>query len=204
MNILAASAGAMAAGISPEQIADGISQMRPVPGRFEPVDVGQPFALIVDYAHTPDALERILASALDFSPRRIITIFGCGGNRDRAKRPLMAMAVGNSMMRNREDFAIITNDNPRDEEPEAIAREAEQGFIQLGLPNERYEIIPDRKSAIRRALNMAGKDDLVIIAGKGHEDYQIVGKNVLHFDDRETARELWKERNSDLSHLSGE
>ena len=116
----------------------------------------------------------------------------------------MAMAVGNSMMRNREDFAIITNDNPRDEEPEAIAREAEQGFIQLGLPNERYEIILDRKSAIRRALNMAGKDDLVIIAGKGHEDYQIVGKNVLHFDDRETARELLKEMNSDLSHLSGE
>ncbi|HOE63067.1 MAG TPA: UDP-N-acetylmuramoyl-L-alanyl-D-glutamate--2,6-diaminopimelate ligase [Candidatus Sumerlaeota bacterium] len=204
MNILAASAGAMAAGISPEQIAAGISQMRPVPGRFEPVDVGQPFALIVDYAHTPDALERILASALDFSPRRIITIFGCGGNRDRAKRPLMAMAVGNSMMRNRGDFAIITNDNPRDEEPEAIAREAEQGFIQLGLPSERYEIILDRKSAIRRALNMAGKDDIVIIAGKGHEDYQIVGKNVLHFDDRETARELLKEMNSEPKHLSGE
>lgn len=195
MNILAASAGALAAGISPGQIAAGISQMRPVPGRFEPVDLGQPFAVVVDYAHTPDALERILASALDFSPRRIITIFGCGGNRDRAKRALMAKAVGNSMMRNREDFAIITNDNPRDEEPEAIAREAEEGFIQLGLPRQRYEIILDRKDAIRRALSMAGEGDIVIIAGKGHEDYQIVGKNVLHFDDRETARELLREMN---------
>jgi UDP-N-acetylmuramoyl-L-alanyl-D-glutamate--2,6-diaminopimelate ligase len=193
MNILAASAGALAAGIQPDAIAEGISRMKPIPGRFELVDRGQPFAVIVDYAHTPDALARILSSALDFSPRRIITVFGCGGDRDRNKRPLMAMAVGQSMQRNEEDYAIITNDNPRSEDPAEIARQAESGLLRLRIANERYDIILDRREAIRRALSLAGEGDIVIIAGKGHEDYQIIGGNTLHFDDREAAREILAE-----------
>jgi len=193
MNILAASAGALAAGIAPDAIAEGISRMKPIPGRFELVDMSQPFSVIVDYAHTPDALGRILSSALEFSPRRIITVFGCGGDRDRNKRPLMAMAVGQSMRRNDEDYAIITNDNPRSEDPADIARQMESGFLRLRIANTRYDIILDRREAIRRALSLAGEGDIVIIAGKGHEDYQIIGGSTLHFDDRKVVREILAE-----------
>jgi UDP-N-acetylmuramoyl-L-alanyl-D-glutamate--2,6-diaminopimelate ligase len=128
MNILAATAGALAAGVPLGRIAEGIANLKSVPGRFELIRKGQPFSVIVDYAHTPDALERLLASACDFEPRRIITVFGCGGNRDRDKRPKMASVVARSMMRNSVDYAIITNDNPRNEVPEDIARETESGL----------------------------------------------------------------------------
>jgi len=192
-NILAAAAGAWAAGLSPDQIARGIDNLSSVPGRFEYVNEGQPFAVIVDYAHTPDALERLLSSACDFNPGRIIIVFGCGGNRDREKRPLMGAAVARSLLRNSRDFAIITNDNPRGETPECIARQAEEGLLSLPGASGRYEIILDRKAAIRHALSLAGEGDMVLIAGKGHEDYQIVGTQTLPFDDRETAREILKE-----------
>jgi len=189
-NICAAAAGAWAAGLSPDQIARGIENLASVPGRFEYVNQGQPFSVIVDYAHTPDALERLLSSACDFNPGRIIIVFGCGGNRDREKRPLMGAAVARSLLRNSRDFAIITNDNPRGEAPESIAQHAEEGLLSLPGVSGRYAVILDRKAAIRQAISMAGEGDMVIIAGKGHEDYQIVGTRTLPFDDRETAREI--------------
>jgi UDP-N-acetylmuramoyl-L-alanyl-D-glutamate--2,6-diaminopimelate ligase len=193
MNILAATAGALAAGVPLPMIAEGISGLKSVPGRFELIRKGQPFSVIVDYAHTPDALERLLASTCDFEPRRIITVFGCGGNRDRDKRPKMASAVARSMMRNTTDYAIITNDNPRNEAPENIAREAECGFQCVSDFSRRYEIVLDRREAIHCALSMAEEGDIVLIAGKGHEDYQVMGSQILRFDDRETAREILDE-----------
>ncbi|MBN1902063.1 UDP-N-acetylmuramoyl-L-alanyl-D-glutamate--2,6-diaminopimelate ligase [Candidatus Sumerlaeota bacterium] len=193
MNILAATAGALAAGLPLKTIADGIARLKSVPGRFELIRMGQPFSVVVDYAHTPDALERLLASACDFNPPRIITVFGCGGNRDRDKRPKMASTVARSMMRNSVDYAILTNDNPRMENPGDIAREAEGGFAGFSDFSKRYEIIMDRRMAIRRALSMAQEGDVVLIAGKGHEDYQVMGSEILRFDDRETAREILDE-----------
>lgn len=193
MNILAASAGALASGVPLPQIKEGIARLHSVPGRFELICKGQPFSVIVDYAHTPDALECLLSSVFDFEPNRIISVFGCGGNRDREKRPKMASAVAHSMIRNTTDYAIITNDNPRNETPEDIAHEAEQGFQCISDFSGRYEIILDRREAIHRALSMAEEGDFVLITGKGHEDYQIIGSRILHFDDRETAREILDE-----------
>ena len=189
-NILAAAAGAWAAGLTPDQICLGIENLKSVPGRFELLNQGQPFSVIVDYAHTPDALERLLSSACDFNPRRIIIVFGCGGDRDRDKRPLMGAAVARSLLRNSLDHAIITNDNPRGESPEIIAHQAEQGILSIPGASGRYEIILDRKAAIHRALSLALEGDVVLIAGKGHEDYQIVGSRTLPFDDRETVQEI--------------
>ncbi|HNQ22105.1 MAG TPA: UDP-N-acetylmuramoyl-L-alanyl-D-glutamate--2,6-diaminopimelate ligase [Phycisphaerae bacterium] len=181
-NALAAAAGAAALGIPPTAIRTGLEGLGGVPGRLERVEPpGCPFTVLVDYAHTDDALEHVLSVLRPLTPGRLICVFGCGGDRDRTKRPRMAAVVERNA-----DLAVVTNDNPRSERPEAIIDEILLGFS--AKPRCRVEVCPDRREAIERALTEAGPGDTVLIAGKGHEDYQLVGDQVLHFDDRETAR----------------
>jgi UDP-N-acetylmuramoyl-L-alanyl-D-glutamate--2,6-diaminopimelate ligase len=191
-NLLAAVGAAVGLGISPAQIQNGIAGLRQVPGRFETVEKGQPFTVVVDYAHTEDALSRLLATARGLSRGRLLTVFGCGGDRDRGKRPRMGEAAARWS-----DRVILTSDNPRTEDPLAILREIEPGLQGSGTP---YEVIPDRRRAIARAIALARPDDLVVIAGKGHEDYQIVGTERFPFDDRRVAAEeiaLWMQQTVD-------
>ncbi|MGE5371785.1 MAG: UDP-N-acetylmuramoyl-L-alanyl-D-glutamate--2,6-diaminopimelate ligase [Solirubrobacterales bacterium] len=186
-NALAAIAFGLREGIEPEVITRALEKVKGVPGRFESIDDGQEYAVIVDYAHTPDGLENILRTAKQIAKRRIITVFGCGGDRDRTKRPIMGGISGQYS-----DFTIVTSDNPRSEEPLAIIEE-----ILVGLREQKdahYAVVPDRREAIRHAVHLAAKDDLVIIAGKGHEDYQIVKGQILPFDDREVARDCIREK----------
>jgi len=181
LNALAAAAVALSQGISTDSIREGLASVERVAGRLETIDAGQDFAVVVDYAHTPDALERVLAALAALRPERIITVFGCGGDRDKGKRPIMGeIAVRNS------DIVIVTSDNPRTEDPGLIIRD-----ILAGQPlsdRGRIEVIEDRRAAITQAIRLAAPGDVVLIAGKGHEDYQIVGTRKLHFDDREEAR----------------
>jgi UDP-N-acetylmuramoyl-L-alanyl-D-glutamate--2,6-diaminopimelate ligase len=176
-NILGALAGARLLGIEDDAIAYGVKELRGVPGRFEAVDEGQPFAVLVDYAHTPDSLENILRTARDLAPGRVICVFGCGGDRDRGKRPLMGR-IGTELA----DLAIVTSDNPRSEEPEAIIAEILSGAGEA-------EVEPDRREAIARAVETAEEGDVVVIAGKGHEQGQQFADHTIPFDDREVARE---------------
>lgn len=179
-NLLAAIGVGVSLGLSRPAISAGIASMGGVPGRFEKIDLGQSFTVIVDYAHTEDALNRLLQAVGDLSPRRIITVFGCGGDRDRGKRPRMG-AVSARLSRK----TILTSDNPRSEAPMSILREIEAGFPS---PAPDYEVIPDRREAIERAIGLAEAGDAVVIAGKGHENYQIIGRERLPFDDRQVAR----------------
>ncbi len=189
-NILGAIAAAWAAGLAPQHIAEGIATLGGVPGRFERIDVGQPFAVVVDYAHTPDALERVLDNARLMTPKgRIITVFGCGGERDPHKRPLMGQAVAS-----RSDYVVVTNDNPRREDPQAIAAAIVEGIRRTSLPQESYRVILDRRAAIAHAFDVAQKGDCVIIAGKGAEPYIDIGGIKIPYDDRQTARDLLRER----------
>lgn len=182
-NALAAVALGLAEGFSAEEIAQAVSAVEGVPGRFEPVYRGQDFGVIVDYAHTPDGLDNVLLAARKITLGRVIAVFGCGGDRDRTKRPLMGR-IGVE----KADLAIITSDNPRTEDPLAILEDVEQGV--RGVKDAaRYVIVPDRREAIGRALEEAGTGDIVIIAGKGHEDYQIIGQTKFPFDDRKVAAE---------------
>lgn len=182
-NALSAVAAALRLGIPLKTAADGLEKLSAVPGRLEAVSCGQDFTVLVDYAHTEDALKNVLESLRPLAKKRILTLFGCGGDRDRSKRPLMgALAVRLS------DHVVITSDNPRSEEPEKIALDIEVGIQRAGLKN--YEIILDRGQAIRRILQTAQKDDIVLLAGKGHETHQIFKDKTIHFDDRETAREI--------------
>jgi len=157
-----------------------------VPGRFERVTAGQDFTVVVDYAHTPDALVRLLTAAQAVKTHRIITVFGCGGDRDRTKRPKMGRAAVEQS-----DVVVLTSDNPRTEDPMTILREVEVGVREAlqGRPHVAYRMIPDRREAIGAAISEARSGDMVLIAGKGHEDYQIIGTKKIHFDDREVARE---------------
>jgi UDP-N-acetylmuramoyl-L-alanyl-D-glutamate--2,6-diaminopimelate ligase len=185
-NILAAAAATFACGCSLQQIAEAIAQFKQVPGRFEKVDCGQPFTVVVDYAHTDDALRNLTAIARDFASRgvgrgRVITVFGCGGDRDRAKRPLMAEAAGKGS-----DFVVLTSDNPRSEDPLQIIDDALPGLRQTGT---RHEVEPDRRKAIHLALMQAASGDVVLIAGKGHEKVQITREGTFPFDDVQVARE---------------
>jgi UDP-N-acetylmuramoyl-L-alanyl-D-glutamate--2,6-diaminopimelate ligase len=150
-----------------------------VPGRFEPVDEGQPFAVLVDYSHTPDSLENALRTARDLAPGRVICVFGCGGDRDREKRPMMGRIASELA-----EIAILSSDNPRSEDPLAILAE-----VAAGAPNGSLEIEPDRAAAIAKAVELAREGDVVLIAGKGHEQGQQVGARKLPFDDRDVARE---------------
>jgi UDP-N-acetylmuramoyl-L-alanyl-D-glutamate--2,6-diaminopimelate ligase len=185
-NILAAAAATLACGCSLQQIAEAIRSFKQVPGRFEKVDCGQPFTVVVDYAHTDDALRNLTAIARGFVSRgggaaRVITVFGCGGDRDRTKRPLMAEAAGQGS-----DFVVVTSDNPRSEDPNRIIEDALPGLRKTGA---RFAVEPDRRKAIRLAFAEARPGDMVLIAGKGHEKVQITREGVFPFDDVLVARE---------------
>ena len=177
-NILGAIAAGRLLGIDDETIVAGIEKLEGVPGRFESVDEGQPFTVLVDYAHTPEALENVLRAARTVDTGRLICVFGCGGDRDRGKRPVMGRIAGELA-----DLAIVTSDNPRSEDPRAIIDE-----IVTGAEGE-LEIEPDRREAIARAVEEAEPGDIVLIAGKGHEQGQQFRDRTVPFDDREVARE---------------
>ena len=177
-NVLGAVKAARVLGIAPEAIATGVEHVTGVPGRFEAVDEGQPFTVLVDYAHTPEALENVLTEAREITAGRLVCVFGCGGDRDRSKRPLMGDVVARLA-----DSAIVTSDNPRSEDPQAIIDEILAGMS--GDP----EVEPDREAAIASALERAGEGDVVVIAGKGHEQGQEFADRIVPFDDREVVRE---------------
>ncbi|MGI6558464.1 MAG: UDP-N-acetylmuramoyl-L-alanyl-D-glutamate--2,6-diaminopimelate ligase [Limnochordia bacterium] len=178
-NCLAALACGWQLGIPPGELKVGLEGVRGVPGRFETVDLGQDFAVIIDYAHTPDGLENVLQAARALTRGRIILVFGCGGDRDRSKRPIMGEIAARYG-----DFSIITSDNPRGEDPMAICRQVEEG-VRRGSGEYLLEV--DRRQAINLAIDMAQPGDVVLVAGKGHENYQIFKDRVIHFDDREEA-----------------
>jgi UDP-N-acetylmuramoyl-L-alanyl-D-glutamate--2,6-diaminopimelate ligase len=186
-NILAAAGAAYARNCGMQAIAQGIAALARVPGRFEQVDCKQPFTLVVDYAHTDDALRNLTALAREFVQRaglkgRVITVFGCGGNRDRAKRPLMGEAAGRGS-----DFVVLTSDNPRSEDALAIINDAMVGLQRSGT---KYKVEPDRKFAITLAIGEARPGDIVLLAGKGHEKVQVTREGSIPFDDVEVARQV--------------
>jgi UDP-N-acetylmuramoyl-L-alanyl-D-glutamate--2,6-diaminopimelate ligase len=183
-NVLAACATGLSYGLAPEVVARGIANLKAVPGRFERVDEGQPFVVVVDYAHTDDALRNVISVARGLNPKRVITLFGCGGDRDRAKRPLMGQAAAEGS-----DFVFLTSDNPRSEDPLAIMNDALVGVRRFDVP---HVVEPDRQAAIRGALKEAREGDIVILAGKGHETYQVLRDKTIDFDDRAVAREVLK------------
>lgn len=185
-NLLGAIGVALHAGATCDQVCEAVSRVSNVPGRFERVSAGQDFTVVVDYAHTEDALVRLLAAAQALKTHRIITVFGCGGDRDRGKRPKMGRAAVEHS-----DVVVLTSDNPRTEDPMAILREVEIGVRDAlqGRSHVEYHLVPDRREAIGTAVRLARTGDIVLIAGKGHEDYQIIGTKKFHFDDREVARE---------------
>jgi UDP-N-acetylmuramoyl-L-alanyl-D-glutamate--2,6-diaminopimelate ligase len=180
-NTLAAAASGLALGYSLEVITNALEKCTGAPGRFERVPHEGKFAVVVDYAHSDDALLNVLRTAREVTKGKIITVFGCGGDRDPSKRAPMGEAAGSLS-----DVVILTSDNPRTEDPDKILRDVEVGIQETGKP---YRKIADRRDAIYKAISEAADNDLVLIAGKGHEDYQIIGREVSHFDDKETARE---------------
>ncbi|MGYP000898251728 len=184
-NALAAAGAALALGLEKEAIVEGLENLQGVPGRFQRVGQGE-VTVIVDYAHTPDGLANVLDTARKLPIGRLIVVFGCGGDRDRGKRPKMGKIAGELA-----DFSWITSDNPRTEEPLAICRDVEAGLLPTG---GEYKLEPDRTSAIEGAIAMAQPGDLVLIAGKGHETYQIFRDETIHFDDAEVAARCLKER----------
>ena len=187
-NSLGAIGACILNGIEIDKIINGLSINQGVPGRFQSVPNDLGITAIVDYAHTPDGLENILQTAREFAEGRIITVFGCGGDRDKTKRPIMADIVGKLS-----DFAIITSDNPRTENPASILNDVESGMIPTKCP---YHKIEDRREAINEAIRMSEKNDVVIIAGKGHEDYQIFADRTIHFDDVEEVKKAIEAVNS--------
>lgn len=188
-NSLGAIGACLLNGIKMEDIIKGLSLNEGIPGRFQSVPNNLGITAIVDYAHTPDGLENILETAHEFAKGRIITVFGCGGDRDRTKRPIMAEIAGKLS-----DFAIITSDNPRTENPATILDDVEVGMVPTKCP---YHKIVDRRDAINEAIRMAKKDDVVIIAGKGHEDYQIFADKTIHFDDVEEVKKAFENAKGD-------
>jgi UDP-N-acetylmuramoyl-L-alanyl-D-glutamate--2,6-diaminopimelate ligase len=182
-NLLAAFGAAMGLGLAPETVVKGLASVTGVPGRLERVPGAPGFTVVVDYAHTDDALKNLLETVRELGPSRVITVFGCGGDRDRTKRPLMG-AVASRLS----DVVIVTSDNPRSEPPEAILEEIQRG-MNGGRKAERHAIV-DRREAIARALEMARPGDAVVIAGKGHETYQVLRDRTIPFDDRQVARDI--------------
>jgi len=189
MNLLGAVGVGIGLGLEPRAIARALAGVSAVPGRFEQVRAGQPFLVIVDYAHTPDALDRVLATARKITAGRLGVVFGCGGDRDRTKRPIMGAIAARLA-----DRVWITSDNPRSENPDAIIEEIEKGVRSVCAAPERYAMVADRRAAIFAALSWATAGDVIVIAGKGHETYQIVGADILPFDDRAVARDFLAER----------
>jgi len=184
-NALAAASAALALGLPPAALRTGLAALQAVPGRLQPIHCGQDFRVLVDYAHTPDALEKVLELLRPLTRGRLHVVFGCGGDRDRSKRPLMGAAVARWA-----DALYVTSDNPRSEAPDAILAE-----IVAGIParaRSRASVLTDRRAAIDAACRAAEGGDVVLLAGKGHETTQTIGDQVLPFDDREVAREvLW-------------
>ncbi len=183
-NVLAAVSAAYVSNLSLSAIQQGLENIEGIAGRFEAIDSGQDFAVIVDYAHTPDSLENVLKTVQDFANNEIRVVVGCGGDRDKTKRPIMGeIAVKYA------DETIFTSDNPRTEDPNTILQE-----MTAGLDQDQYRLIVDRSEAIHYAMKQAKTNDIIVIAGKGHETYQEVGRERTHFDDREVARAALKER----------
>lgn len=185
-NAMGAVGMAQAIGIRLPAIKQGLESMTSVSGRLEAVGSHLPYSIFVDYAHTPDALENVLKTVCDFAKKRVICVFGCGGDRDRAKRPIMGEIAGRYS-----DLAIITSDNPRNEDPMAIIETIEEGVKRSGA---KYVVIENRRQAIAHAISVAEPDDVILIAGKGHENYQEINGTRYHFDDKETVKELLEER----------
>ncbi len=198
-NLLAAIGAAQALGLSNEVIETGIRNLQSVSGRFQRIDLGQPFLVIVDYAHTDDALENLIRTARELNPKaRIITLFGCGGEKDRTKRPVMGEVAGRLS-----DLTILSSDNPRSEDPLKIISDI---IVGLQKTAGKYLIEPDREKAIGMAMEEARRGDIVLLAGKGHENYQILSDHTLEFDDREMARSVLRERGFEgprNNHVSG-
>ena len=182
-NLTAAATAGLCLGISPAEIAPAIREVTNVPGRLESVEAGQPYRILVDYAHTPDALERLLQAVRELTDKKILLVFGCGGDRDRGKRAPMGEIAGRLA-----DIAIATSDNPRTEDPDAILLEVEAGLVASGAT--KYLKIADRREAIRRAVELANSGTVLVIAGKGHETTQVLGTTEIPFDDRKVAAEL--------------
>lgn len=188
-NALAAITAALIEDVPLEDIKASLEAVPGVDGRVESVDEGQDFAVIVDYAHTPDGLENVLRAVREFAAGKVLTVFGCGGDRDRTKRPLMGKIAAKYS-----DAILVTSDNPRTEDPQLILKDIEAGLIEDGVEQERYVMIVDRREAIRKAIEMASPGDVVLIAGKGHETYQLIGGVVHDFDDRVVAKEVIRGR----------
>ena len=193
-NALAALAVGEVLGLPLDRIVAGLGAAAPVPGRFELIEAGQDFVVAVDYAHKPDALQRLLTSARRLQPRRLLTVFGCGGDRDRAKRPLMGRIAAELG-----DYTIVTSDNPRSEDPRAIIDEILAGVRDVDAAAGRHVAEPDRARAIGHAIDTAQSGDIVLIAGKGHETYPLVGGTRLDFDDRTVARAALERRQAQPS-----
>ena len=187
-NTLAAIGACLQEGISMEAIDTALKTFSSVPGRFELIEEGQDFAVVVDYAHTPDGLQNILETAKAIKENRIIIVFGCGGDRDATKRPIMGRIAAEYG-----DKIYVTSDNPRTEDPVQIVKDVEVGVKEALRNGTSYEVIVDRREAINHAIHDAKAGDIVIIAGKGHENYQILKNETIHFDDREEARKALKE-----------
>ncbi|MBT5631732.1 MAG: UDP-N-acetylmuramoyl-L-alanyl-D-glutamate--2,6-diaminopimelate ligase [Nitrospina sp.] len=188
-NLLSAGAGAMVQGVPLEKVQEAFRHIQPIPGRFERIDNDHGFSVLVDYAHTDDALSNAISAAKDFTEGRLIVVFGCGGDRDKGKRKAMGKAV-----LSKADFSIITSDNPRTEDPEQIIDDILQGVPASACKDDDYTVIINRKDAIECAIQSAEKNDLVLIAGKGHENYQVLETQTIHFDDREIARSALRKR----------
>lgn len=184
-NALGAIAASSLLGINMEDIISALGSVPGVPGRIQSIPTNKGFSVIVDYAHTPDGLENVLKTVQEFALSKIITVFGCGGDRDKTKRPIMGDIAGKYS-----DHTIITSDNPRSEEPDQILNDIEVGIKNTG---RKYEKLVDREMAIKKAIQMAKKGDVIVIAGKGHEDYQILKDRIIHFDDVEVARKYLQE-----------
>ncbi|MFC7681554.1 UDP-N-acetylmuramoyl-L-alanyl-D-glutamate--2,6-diaminopimelate ligase [Paenibacillus sp. GCM10028914] len=188
-NTMAAIAAALIEKVPLQDIKKSLESIPGVEGRVEAVDAGQPYAVIVDYAHTPDGLDNVLRTVKEFAQRRILTVFGCGGDRDRTKRPIMGKIAAELS-----DIVLITSDNPRSENPELILKDIEAGLQEEGVSEECYHLIVDRRQAIKKAIEMASPGDVVLIAGKGHETYQLIAGKVYDFDDRIVAKEAIRGR----------
>ncbi|MFK7693822.1 UDP-N-acetylmuramoyl-L-alanyl-D-glutamate--2,6-diaminopimelate ligase [Paenibacillus sp. HJGM_3] len=186
-NALAAITVALMEDVPLPVIREGMERFSGVPGRMEIIDAGQPYLVLADYAHSPDGLEKALSTLREFARGKVLTVFGCGGQRDRAKRPVMGEVVARYS-----DIVVATSDNPRKEDPHQILADIEEGFRNAGYTA--YELIENRRDAIGRAIRLAAPGDIVLIAGKGHETYQIGPEGTVHFDDREEARiaMLWR------------
>ena len=189
INAITAATTGLASGIDFDSVIAGLECAKPVPGRFMPIDEGQPFGVYVDFAHTPDALERLCQSAREMTEGKVLVLFGCGGDRDKGKRPLMGKAAITNA-----DYVVVTSDNPRSESPDDIIKD-----IKPGLKKKNYRIIPDRKEAIAHIINEAQAGDVVLLAGKGIENYQEINGERFPFDDTLIARETLIERGFELA-----